>query len=269
MNPTVDPISVGVVQSSPIVGSPSSNADRLLQLIESIGHCDLVLAPELAISGYDIEDLQKRSPPPADRLDGPTLARFSELANDLQVVVAIGIIEAGSSGEFYDSLAILAPQARTRTYRKTHLFPPERQVFDPGDRLEIVDTAAAVLGPMICFEHAFPDVATTLASAGAQILLIPSAVPFGYEYLLRLRTRARAQDNQVFVLAANQATSSFCGQSMIVNPRGEVIETAPNGECTIEAVIDLTEISAERAREPSLSLRRPELYDSDTVRGSS
>ena len=108
---------------------------------------------------------------------------------------------------------------------------------------------------MICFEHAFPEIATTLALDGAQVLVIPSAVPVGYEHLLALRTRARAQDSQVFAVASNLAEDGFCGGSMIVDPRGE-IAAAQAEEAAIGATIDLEAIQRERRREPALRLRR-------------
>lgn len=121
-----------------------------------------------------------------------------------------------------------------------------------------------MLGPLICFEHAFPEVATTLALHGAEILVIPSAVPVGYEYLLRLRTRARAQDNQVFAVACNMAGRGFCGGSLVADPRGEVVAAGETGEMVLHARIDLAAIAAERQREPALDMRRPELYTDRT-----
>jgi predicted amidohydrolase len=106
---------------------------------------------------------------------------------------------------------------------------------------------------MICFEHAFPDVATALALRGAQVLVIPSAVPFGYEHRLTLRTRARAQDNQVFAVGCNLAGDGFCGRSLVADPRGEVLAEAGTEETVLRAAI-------EREREPALRLRRPDLY---------
>jgi predicted amidohydrolase len=126
-----------------------------------------------------------------------------------------------------------------------------------------VATPAGRLGPLICFEHAFPEVATALALAGAQILVIPSAVPYGYEHLMTLRTRARAQDNQLFAVASNLAGEVFCGGSLIVDPRGEVLVRAGTGEQIVQARIDLDEIEREREREPALQLRRPELYGAE------
>ena len=141
----------------------------------------------------------------------------------------VGFLEI-EDGLLFDSLATLTPDGQTEVYRKTHLYPDELAHFVAGADLGTVRTPSAVLGPMICFEHAFPEVATTLALRGAKILVIPSAVPVGYEHLLSLRTRARAQDNQVFAVACNMAGHGFCGRSLVADPRGEVVVAAGPGE---------------------------------------
>ncbi len=89
---------------------------------------------------------------------------------------------------------------------------------------------------------------------------MPSAVPSGFEYVLHLRTRARAQDNQVFAVGANLTSGAYCGKSLIVDPRGEVLAEAGTGEEMIYAELDLDLIERERAKEPALHLRRPKLY---------
>ena len=100
-----------------------------------------------------------------------------------------------------------------------------------------------------------------MSRIGRKVIAIPSAVPFGFEYLLTLRTRARAQDNQVFVVASNLAGNGFCGGSLIVDPRGDVLASAGTEEAVLRATIDLGAIERERAQEPALRLRRPALYD--------
>ena len=117
-----------------------------------------------------------------------------------------------------------------------------------------------MLGPQICFEHAFPAISTTQALAGAEILVIASAVGDDHEHLIEVRTRARAQDNQVFAIAANSNSPGFCGHSMVVDPGGRVLAEAGHEDVVLRATLDLAEIPAERRREPSLGMGRPDLY---------
>ena len=129
-------------------------------------------------------------------------------------------------------------------------------------------TPAGRLGPMLCFEHAFPEIATALALRGAEVLVIPSAVPIGFEHLLMLRTRARAQDNQVYAVACNMTGHGFCGGSLVADPRGDVLVSAGLGETVLLADLDLDAVRRERVQEPALRLRRPELYDADGTRAA-
>ncbi len=92
----------------------------------------------------------------------------------------------------------------------------------------------------------------------------------GYEYLLNLRTRARAQDNQSFTVAVNrvgrEGDVTYCGLSQVVNPRGEVIAQASDAdEEVLVAELDFGLIPKERKQEPVLKNLRPELYHLLTV----
>lgn len=220
----------------------------------------LVVAPELVTSGYDLDEIDVHGRELAEPLEGPTVALLREVAAETGATIVTGILEQ-ADGKLYDTAVLVMPDGRAASYRKSHLFPPEQTRFAAGDELGTWSTPSGRVGLMICFEHAFPEIATTLALKGAQIIAIPSAVPFGFEHLLTLRTRARAQDNQVFVVASNLAGNGFCGGSLIADPRGEVLASAGTEEVALRATIDLAAIERERTQEPALRLRRPALYD--------
>ena len=173
--------------------------------------------------------------------------------------VVVGFLERDAS-MLYDSVATITPDGKASVYRKTHLYPAELDCFAAGQSLGTVASPAAVLGPLLCFEHAFPDIATTLALAGAQILVIPSAVPYGFEHLLELRTRARAQDNQVFAVGCNMVGHGFCGRSLVTDPAATWSSRWGDGDGAAGPARPQRDRASERAREPALRLRRPELY---------
>ena len=241
-------------------GDLAANVDRLAELVRKhAGEGGLVVAPELVTSGYDLEVLARRGRELAEPLDGPIAARVSELAIQTGATLVLGLLERDGD-VLYDTVVAVAPDGHVTPYRKSHLYPTESALFAAGTELVVAPTPAGRLGMMICFEHAFPDVATTLALRGAQILVIPSAVPVGYEHLLTLRTRARAQDNQVFAVGCNLAGNGFCGRSLVADPRGDVLAEAGAGETVLRATLDLAAIDREREREPALRLRLPDLY---------
>jgi predicted amidohydrolase len=256
-------IEVVVLQMAAQAGDRAANVDRLAELVRRhAAGAELVVAPELVTSGYDLDVLARRGPELAEPLDGPTAARVSELATQTGATLVFGMLERDGD-VLYDTAVAAAPGGQLVPYRKSHLYPTESELFAAGTELVVAPTPAGRLGMMICFEHAFPDVATALALRGAQILVIPSAVPVGYEHLLTLRTRARAQDNQVFAVGCNLTGNGFCGRSLVTDPRGEVLAEAGTGETVLRAVLDLGAIDREREREPALRLRQPDLYRHD------
>jgi predicted amidohydrolase len=259
-----DRVRVAVLQTAAEPGEVAANVEHLLALIEEHGPgVDLVVAPELATTGYDLDLLTAHGRELAEPADGPTAMRLGELASRVGATLVVGFIEQDGE-DLYDSLLMVSPSGPLGVYRKSHLYPPEFAVFSAGTTLDVVQTPAGVVGPLVCFEHAFPDVATTLALAGAQILVIPSAVPLDYEHLLHLRTRARAQDNQVFAIGCNMTGHGFAGRSLVADPRGEVLAEAGEEPTVLVVELDMSAASSERGREPSLSMRRPELYREST-----
>jgi len=253
-------IDVVVLQMAARPGERSANVDHLAELVcRHADGAELVVAPELVTSGYDLDVLARRGWELAEPLDGPTAGRVAELATQTGATLVFGMLERDGD-VLYDTAVVATPDGRLVPYRKSHLYPTESELFAAGTELVVAPTPAGRLGMMICFEHAFPDVATALALRDAQILVIPSAVPFGYEHLLTLRTRARAQDNQVFAVGCNLAGNGFCGRSLVADPRGEVLAEAGTEETVLRAVLDLAAIDREREREPALRLRQPDLY---------
>src|SRR4029453_11075202 len=153
-------IDVVVLQMAAHPGEPSANVDRLAELVRR--HADgaeLVVAPELVTSGYDLDVLARRGWELAEPLDGPTAARGSELATQAGAPLVFGLLERDGD-VLYDTAVVAAPDGHLVPYRKSHLYPTESELFGAGTELVVAPTPAGRLGMMICFEHAFPDVAT-------------------------------------------------------------------------------------------------------------
>lgn len=258
-------VRVAVVQTRAVLGDVNANVAAAEAELRALGgRADLAVFPELFTTGYALDGFDHRRL--AENLDGPTIGRLRRAAAEADVALCGGVLEA-AGGSVYDTAVVIDRSGRlVGRYRKTHLHPSERATFAPGDELVVVALDDNItLGTAICFEHGFPELFTELALAGANVVAIPSAVPVRFEYLLELRTRARAQDNQVFVAAANlggnDGRTQWCGGSAIVDPRGRVV-VGPAGRepARLVAELDLAAIDAERGQEPVLRHRRPELY---------
>ena len=159
-------------------------------------------------------------------------------------------------------------------YRKIHLFDVqvgghvyrESETEEPGDQLVRTEVEGWKLGLTICYDLRFPELYRLLALEGCEALAVPAAFTLytgkdHWEPLLR----ARAIENQCFVLAANQWGSyrdgkAAYGRSMIVDPWGVVVAQAPDGDGVISAELDRERIADVRRRIPALANRQPAAY---------
>jgi predicted amidohydrolase len=246
-----------------------ANLDKAVRFLEqSSGRADIVCFPELFTTGYHLGLIDGDFYGLAEPIPGPTTELMGRKAQEHGLGILGTIVERDGADHtvLYDTTFLLNAEGRLLgKYRKSHLYPPERRYFRAGDQLPVFDLDGVAVGVAICFEHAFPQIFTTMALQGAQVVFIPSAVPTGFEYLLNLRTRARAQDNQIFTVGVNhvgrEGDVSYCGLSQVVSPRGEVVARAsPAEEELLVAELDFGLISKEREQEPVLRNLRPRLY---------
>jgi len=248
-------------------------ADRLTRAAAADGARLIVLPEKWTVMG---SDAQQRAA--AEPLDGPVVQWARAIARELEVdLVAGSILELISGQEKLANTSVhVDPQGEVRAvYRKMHMFDVEvdgrsyreSDLEEPGDEIVLSQTADGVeLGMSICFDLRFPELYRILALRGARVLVLPAAFTLAttrdhWETLLR----ARAIENQAFVVAANQYGAHPGGQrsggrSMIVDPWGVVLAQAADGEGHIAADLDLGRQQQIRARLPALANRRAAAY---------
>lgn len=261
---------IAAIQMNCVLGDTAANLEQAALLLEEVANrADIACLPELFNVGYNLQALNDSLFDVAEVVpDGKTTQWLMETARRLKIGIAAGLVEAvpGIVGLLYDTVVLVNGQGElVGRYRKSHLYPAEHRYFRPGDELPVFNVDGLRVGVATCFEAAFPPIFSTLAMQGAQVILNPSAVPVGYAYLQDLRTQARAQDNQLFVVAVNhvgeEGDIAYCGRSQVTNPRGEVIAMAPVGtQGSIVAELDLTLIRDQRLQEPIFRGYRPDLY---------
>lgn len=212
----------------------------------------------------------------AEALDGPSLSAARSWAGELGVHLLAGSISERGGGEkaFNTSVLIGADGEDLAVYRKIHMFDVEAGGVtyresaheEPGEEIVTVALGGITLGLSVCYDLRFPELFRILAVRGAQVLTVPSAFTLAtgrdhWEVLLR----ARAIENQAFVLAPNQVGSapphfSSNGRSAIVDPWGVVLAMAPDEECFAAAELDFASQESVRETLPSLANRRPGTY---------
>lgn len=205
-----------------------------------------------------------------ESLDGELMSALAESAARHGVFLLAGSIWEEIPGDHraYNTSVLLGPDGRqVAVYRKIHMFDVdvggrtyrESDECRPGNRMVTADAASGVkIGMSVCYDLRFPELYRGLVSAGARIFTVPAAFTMTtgrdhWEVLLR----ARAIENQVFVVAANQVgrhgdgLESY-GRSMIVDPWGVVLAQAADGEGVAVADLDLSKLQQVRANLPSL-----------------
>jgi predicted amidohydrolase len=212
----------------------------------------------------------------AESLDGPSLSAARDWAKTLGIHLLAGSIsESGGEKAFNTSVLIGPDGADLAVYRKVHMFDVdaggvsyrESEHEQPGSELVTAPLGGLIAGLTVCYDLRFPELFRILALRGARLITVPSAFTLAtgrdhWEVLLR----ARAIEDQVFVVAPNQVGQapphfdSF-GRSMIVDPWGVVLTTAPDEECFAAADLDLEAQDRVRESLPSLANRRPSAYE--------
>ncbi|HEX6459455.1 MAG TPA: carbon-nitrogen hydrolase family protein [Thermoleophilaceae bacterium] len=252
-----------------------ATADRLTRAAAADG-AELVLLPEKWTALGSHEDYVRA----AESLDepGPALEWARQTARELGIDLVAGSISERRDGrEKLGNTSIhFGPDGEQKAlYRKIHMFDVlvggveyrESESEDPGEEIVLSETRDGVpLGMTVCYDLRFPELYRILAIRGARVLLVPAAFTkitgqAHWEVLLR----ARAIENQAFVIAADQigrhpeGKESF-GGSMIVDPWGEVLARAPDEETFIAADLDLARQDEVREQLPSLANRMPATY---------
>jgi predicted amidohydrolase len=248
-------------------------ADRLTREAAADGATLVVLPEKFNVLGTHDDYLAG-----AETLDGPTVSWARDTARELGIdLVAGSIVERRDDREKLSNTSVHAgPDGELKAvYRKIHMFDVEvggqtyRESESQEGGHEIVQSQAADgvgLGLTVCYDLRFPELYRTLAVEGARVLLVPAAfTKVTGEAHWEILLRARAIENQAFVVAANQVGPhppdkvSF-GGSLIVDPWGEVLARAPDEECFVAADLDLERQDEIREKLPSLANRVPDAY---------
>jgi predicted amidohydrolase len=213
----------------------------------------------------------------AEPLDGPTLRWAADLARGLNLwLVAGSVIERVAGRQrCHNTCCLFDPDGQVRAvYRKVHLFDNdvpgaamrESDTIAPGEEIVAADLGAARLGLAVCYDLRFPELFRALALDGCRVVALPAAFTerTGRDHW-DILVRARAIENQVFVIAADQVGQSsprlrWFGRSMIVDPWGVVLAQAPDGEGYVVADLDFAAQDAVRTQLPCLANRRPDVY---------
>ncbi|MEU5276072.1 carbon-nitrogen family hydrolase [Streptomyces asoensis] len=249
--------------------SVESRRSRVASLVrEQAGAADLVVLPELWTTGAFAYE---RFGSEAEPLEGPTYELMAKAASDAGVWLHAGSIperapsdgSGTGGGALYNTSLVFSPDGeRVAAYRKIHRFgfdQGEAVLMSAGEELVTVPLPETTLGIAICYDLRFPELFRGLVDAGAGTLVLCAGWPERRREHWTLLARARAVENQAFVLACGTAGTHAgvpqAGHSIVVDPWGEVLAEAGAGEEVLRVEFDPSRVATTREQFPALKDR--------------
>ncbi len=221
---------------------------------------NLAVLPEMWSSGFAYKNLNEL----ALRTEG-IVEELLELSARHKLVI-VGSMPEPNGDKVFNTIYVIDNGTLAGVYRKIHLFSllGEDRAFSGGDSWLLADTSIGKVGVIICYDLRFPELSRRLAIEGAQVICVPAQWPKPRQEHWRTLLRARAIENQLFVVACNACgiigKLDFFGMSMIIDPKGELLAEAGECEGEIIAPLDMQAMNDWRAQIPCFNDRKPEIY---------
>jgi omega-amidase len=241
------------------IGPNLEHVRRSLQTLAADG-VQLAVLPEMWGTGFAYKELNRLAESTGDLVE-----ELAKLSAEYGMVI-VGSLPEPHADKVYNTAYVLDNGKMRGKYRKMHLFSlmQEDRSFDSGNAWLLTDTSVGRVGVFICYDLRFPELARRLAVEGAEILVVPGEWPKPRQDHWRTLLRARAIENQLFVVAANccgvVGKLDFFGMSMIIDPKGELLAEAGYEPGNITAMLDFASMAAWRAQIPCFTDRKPECY---------
>jgi omega-amidase len=257
-------IKAGIVQFDVQRGHVQANVDTMKRRILGLADkgAQLVLLPEMCSTGFvhsRLSTLARTTPEVIEELTA--LAKVKKL-------VMIGSFPEKKGDRIFNTAYVIDRDGSVLNgYRKVHLFSPtgEHRVFQGGGKAVVSQTSLGPIGLMICYDLRFPELCRALCLKGARLIAVPAQWPAARVQHWDVLLKARAIENQLFVMGANRCGRDpgleYGGHSCIISPRGEVLAKAGRRAVSLMATMDFDVIEKTRNQIPCLHERVPEAYD--------
>lgn len=232
-------------------GRDGDTAYNLQRTLHAIATCkpdtDLLVFPETQLMGFANAG---QLPDVAEPLHGPALAAVQQAVRERGVAVVVGLAERDGE-RFYNTSVLLTPEGIALSYRKTHLWPSERDLFQAGDRYATTIWKGLRIGLLICYDIELPETSRALAQLGVDLIIVSNGNMDPYGPVHRTAIMARAQENQAFALMVNRVGEGsdglvFAGGSALIDPLGRMRFEAGREPCRQQVELDLGQLALAR-----------------------
>jgi len=261
-------LKVAVIQMDVKLGETEVNLEKMEELVYQAGRSnpDVVVLPETWNTGFFPDNLIEH----AEQSGEKAFARMSELAKELGVVLVGGSVSNVRNGRVYNTAKVYDRKGQEIVkYDKIHLFSPgkENEFYVEGDQVVTFNIEGHKCGLVICYDLRFPELIRRLALDGIEMLFIPAEWPHPRLDHWRTLQKARAIENQIFVISCNGVglgkNIKFCGHSSVINPWGEILKEAEEEEVILLAELDTDVVEEVRSKIPVFVDRRYRYYQID------
>ncbi|MDZ5470533.1 carbon-nitrogen family hydrolase [Bacillus sp. 31A1R] len=258
-------IKVSCIQMDIAFGLQEENYKKASSLIEKamLEQPNIIVLPELWTTGYDLTRLDEIADEQAEK----SISFLKNIAQKHQVHLVGGSVANKTSDGTLNTLLIVSKHGElVHQYSKLHLFKlmDEHLYLSAGQEKGLFSLDGQIYGGVICYDIRFPEWIRAHTTEGAEALFVVAEWPLARLNHWRSLLIARAIENQCYVIACNRAGSDpnnqFAGHSMIIDPWGEIIAEAGEGEEILTGSIDLNKVKEVRKMIPIFDDRRPELY---------
>lgn len=241
-------MNVDLAQIDIKLGMKDQNLAKAVDIIQG-SDADLILFPELFTTGFEFDRLNQLS----ERVPGESTRSISDICGES--VVGGTILEIDDNG-IYNTFVLINKDGVLAKYRKIHLFKEEKRYFNAGDQLKVAETSFGRVALATCYDIRFPELFREFIRHIPEIVLVSAEFPDPREDHWRTLLRARAIENQCFVIATNRvgedARHSYFGGSMVIDPWGNIVVSGGREESILKAEIDITKATAVRSSFPVL-----------------
>ncbi len=220
----------------------------------------LVVLPEMFATGFSMHVGTI-----AEAEDGPTHRFLADLARRYQCYVLGGVVTRAEDGRGRNEAVAFGPQGEPIVrYCKLHPFSyaGETKYYQAGDTVKLFSWHDLTVAPLVCYDLRFPEVFRQAVRRGANVLAVIANWPEPRDAHWLALLRARAIENQAYVVGINRAGSDphvrYSGKSLILGPRGETLAEAGSEGQPLSAEIELAPLAEYRRQFPALADIRPE-----------
>lgn len=257
---------VSAIQPELIFNNLDMNEKLIIKEVEKVvleDAPDVVVLPEM----WNVSFFPKNVQEIADEEGERAKKLLSQLTKEFNINIVGGSVATKKNGKLYNTSYSFNREGKLiHEYHKVHLFSPsgEHEVFSPGSKLGIFELDGRKVGVATCYDLRFVEWIRKMALKDIEILFVPAAWPHPRVFAWQTLLRARAIENQLFIVGVNSVGEtdklSFCGHSMILNPLGETLIETKEETKNITAVLDLDSQKEIKEQINVFRDRRPELY---------